>query len=275
MLILEILKWIGIVLLYLLLFVLIMLLLVLFLPIKYSGEGTYNSEKQFAIVKARWFWGLVRVKGTFPDKPYLSVKLLWIELIKPKAEPKEVGEKEENVEPKMHAATAPSIPKEEKQQEAKQEAQKEKETSPQGEQIEEEVKKEKEPFYKKWIGIKDKIQYYITILTQQETKDLIAHCKMRILKILKSIRPRKINFYGRVGFDSPDTTGYLYGGYCMISSYLGKNIILIPEFEKEVVDVSGSLKGHITIFILLWNALRIYLDKRFMRLISKLKKGGR
>ena len=133
----------------------------------------------------------------------------------------------------------------------------------------------KEPIFNKWIGIKEKIQYYIGVVNEQETKELIAHCKMRILKILKSIRPRKIRFRGTVGFATPDTTGYLYGGYCMVSSYLGKDVILTPDFENEIINVTGSLKGHITVFFLAWNALRFYLDKRLMRLIRKLKKGGR
>ena len=49
MIILEILKWIGIILLVLLLVLLCVLLLVLFLPIKYYGEGTYNKEQQYAL----------------------------------------------------------------------------------------------------------------------------------------------------------------------------------------------------------------------------------
>ncbi len=280
MLISEILKWIGIVLLYLLLFVLIVLLLVLFLPIKYTGEGTYNSEKQYALIKIRWFWGLVRVKAAYPDEPYLSVKLLWIELIKPDKEndaPKKEKSMQDTAEPVEDKGVTPKegTPHQRNFENSKEQ---EKESTPPKEKsaaATEKITRDKEPFYEKWIGIRDKIQYYIAILKEQDTKDLLAHCKIRIIKILKSIRPRKITFQGTVGFATPDTTGYLYGVYCIMSSYLGENVILIPDFEKEIIDVTGSLKGRITIFVLAWNALQIYLDKRLMRLISKLKKGGR
>lgn len=276
MVILEILKWIGIILLCLLLTLLCVLLLVLFLPIKYYGEGTYNNQQKYALLKARWFWGLVRVKAAFPQKPYFSVKILWIELLKKQ-------QKESNAEA--------SIPKEEKEQvkektvaEPVKEAEFAKEVSleevsSQSEELKNDTshrdEESKEPVWDKVIGIKDKIQYYIGILNEQDTKDLLVHCKIRIIKILKSIRPRKIIFRGIVGFASPDTTGYLYGGYCMVSSYLGKNVILTPDFENEIIDVTGSLKGHITVFVLVWNALRVYFDKRLMRLIAKFKKGGR
>lgn len=277
MLILEILKWIGLILLGLLLTALILLLLVLFLPIKYYGEGTYNENKQCAFLKVRWFWGLIRIKAVFPEKPYLSVKILWIELMKPKSEDAEEKKEESVQKPETEACreetASPTTVVNEKTDIAteKEDTTSEPETTPDKEKS----VTEKQPFYQKWIGIKDKIQYYINVLTEQDSRDLLSHCKMRILKILKSIRPRKIIFHGTIGFVSPDTTGYLYGVYCMISSFLGKNVILIPDFEREIMDVSGSFKGRITIFVLAWNALRIYLDKRLMRLIAKLKKGGR
>ena len=275
MLILEILKWIGLMLLVLLLTALILLLLVLFLPIKYYGEGTYNAEKQCAFLKARWFWGLVRVRAIFPEKPYLSVKILWIELMKPKTEDLEENTEEtvqtQETEAVSHEFVAEAVTQTTETTSAGEDTTR----KPEATEAQEKDVTEKEPFYQKWIGIKDKIQYYINVLTEQDTKDLLAHCKMRIIKILKSIRPRNIAFRGTVGFATPDTTGYLYGGYCMISSFLGKNVILVPDFEREIIDVSGSLKGHITIFVLAWNALRIYLDKRLMRLIAKLKRGGR
>ena len=281
MVILEILKWIGIVLLYLLLILLVVLLLVLFLPIKYYGEGTYNNEQRYALFKARWFWGLVSVKASFPQKPYLSVKVLWIELLKKQQEEavKEEVPKTQRTEEK--AAEKQSKIQTEKQLEkpieknSEKAAEKKPEPKEDASTQKDEQQETKEPIFDKWIGIKEKIQYYIGIFNEQDTKELLAHCRVRIIKILKSIRPRKITFRGTVGFALPDTTGYLYGGYCMISSYLGKHVILTPDFEKEIMDVTGSLKGHITVFVLAWNALQVYFDKRLMRLIAKLKKGGR
>lgn len=284
MIILEILKWIGIILLFVLLILLGVLLMVLFLPIKYYGEGTYNSEKQFAFLKARWFWGLVRVKVTFPQKPYVSLKILWIELLKPKQEAQEIQETKA-ASPELSVAVAekskalenePQLESAPSQSEVSAESSKEETSQREALQKDASLEEEtKEPILDKLVGMKTKIQYYIDILEQQETKELFIHCKKRIFKVLKSIRPRKLNFKGTVGFATPDTTGYLYGGYCMISSYLGKHVILTPDFEKEIIDVTGSLKGHITVFVLAWNALRIYFDKRLMRFIRKLKKGGR
>ena len=283
MLILEILKWIGIVLLVLLLILLCVLLLVLFLPIKYYGEGTYNDKQQYVLFKVRWFFGLVRVKATFPQKPYLSVKILWMELLKPKKEAQESGEAfaENGFVQEAQDGILPSEKASEESAgakltpEDKNTTQESSFTSGEYQSVPEDEVKEKEPILNKVLGIKEKIKYYIGVVNEPETKEVIAHCKSRLLKVLKSICPRKIRFRGTVGFATPDTTGYLYGGYCMISSYLGKDVILIPDFEQEIVDVTGSIKGRTNVFVLGWNALRIYLDKRLMRLIRKLKKGGR
>ena len=271
MIVLEILKWIGLVLLFLLLLLLCVLILVLFLPIKYRGEATYNKEEQFVVFKARWFWGLLRVKATFPQKPYFSVKVLWIDLLEKKKTGEVNVEAVEEPEEKTSSIADEPLTKPGVSEKSVEEPL---DGTEAGADHEPDVEK-KAPILDKLVGIKEKIQYYINIFQEQETKDLLLKCKTRILKILKSIRPRKIRMKGTVGFASPDTTGYLYGGYCMISSFLGKNVILTPDFEREVIDVSGSVKGRITVFTLVWNALRIYFDKRLMRVIRKLKKGGR
>ncbi len=285
MVILEILRWIGIVALYLLLILFVVLLLVLFLPIKYYGEGTYNKEQQYVLCKARWFWGLIRVTATFPRKPYVSVKILWIEMFRFPAE-KEKSTKDSRVQKSEEKIEVDVAERTEATEEDASGGSKvenmsvrlekaDVETINTVKQSDIEENEPKEPIWDKWIGIKEKIQYYINILQEQDTKDVFTHCKVRLGKIFKSIRPRKLFFRGTMGFSSPDTTGYLYGGYCMISSYLGKNVILTPDFDREIIDITGSLKGHITVFVLLWNGIRIYFDKRLMRLIAKLKKGGR
>lgn len=118
-------------------------------------------------------------------------------------------------------------------------------------------------------NIRDNTNHYKEILLCDDTKGLLNHAFMRIGKILKSIRPRKLRADIRLGTGSPDTTGYVYGIYGMLCAYLGKHVLLTPDFEKSVLEGEIYMSGYITIFKLLWHALRLVTDKRLRELMDK------
>lgn len=148
-----------------------------------------------------------------------------------------------------------------------------------------EQQKQKEPEEKK---IKEKIQtiidkikdiiynvkYYIAILQEDDTKQLIANAREALFKVLKSICPKEFSVKGRFGFAAPDTTGKVYGIYAMVMPLLKGRVILEPDFEQTIIKGEAALKGRITIFVIVVNALRILFDKRLQPLIKKLKHGG-
>ena len=80
---------------------------------------------------------------------------------------------------------------------------------------------------------------------------------------------------GRFGFESPDTTGKMYGYYCMAIPTIGEYIRIEPEFEEKILEADCVIKGKITIFVILINGLKIYFDKRLQKLITKLRDGGK
>ncbi len=141
--------------------------------------------------------------------------------------------------------------------------------------------KEKVPLKEKLQTIIDKvkniiynIQYYLGILQEEDTRQLITDAWESIKKILKSIAPREFKLEGVFGFATPDTTGKAYGMYTVVMPLLGEHVVLEPDFEKQVIQGNVALKGRITIFVIVVNALRIVFDKRLQPLIRKLKHGG-
>ncbi len=128
--------------------------------------------------------------------------------------------------------------------------------------------------YDKIINIKDKVEYYIGIYEEEETQCLIKDAWKSICKILKSIRPKVFRLKAILGFDSPATTGKVYGYYCMAMPWLGDDILLEPVFEEKAMDIRLNMQGSIRLLTILINALRITFDKRLKRLINKLKNGG-
>lgn len=127
--------------------------------------------------------------------------------------------------------------------------------------------------YDKIKNIWENISYYTALLQEEETKLLFSHVICRLGKILKSIRPRRIRGQILFGTGSPDTTGYAYGIYGMLSPFLGSGLAVTPDFTEAVLEGNLFIAGHITLFTILWNGLKILLDKNLRRFIKKIKAG--
>lgn len=300
---LGLLKIIGILLLIVLGLVLVIVGIVFFVPIRYQGAGQITEEKKDANVQITWLLKAVRcrVNYTYPEKTIISVKVLWIDVLKflekrkkkkgaDTTEKSDVPEKETSKAP---AIESPETPKAEETTETgqnselpqpKESAQEQRENIPEEEK---QIKEQQDPSEKK-ESLKEKaeksidkiksiiynIKYYIAVFQEEDTKQLIADAWGAIVKILKSIRPRVFEVNGEFGFATPDTTGQIYGAYCMVLPKLGGHIQLVPNFEEQILRGNLYMKGRITLFVVLINVLRILFDKRLQPLINKLKNGG-
>lgn len=123
--------------------------------------------------------------------------------------------------------------------------------------------------YDKIKEIWNNISYYLELLQEEETRQLFSHIMLRTGKIIKSVCPRHIRADILFGTGSPDTTGYLYGAYCMISPALRADVCVTPDFERAVLEADFDISGRITVWVLAVNACKIALDKRLRRLIRK------
>lgn len=119
----------------------------------------------------------------------------------------------------------------------------------------------------------ENLSYYVQLLQEENTVRLLDHVKRRLAKILKSIRPRHIRAEILFGAPSPDTTGYLYGIYCMFSPALGSGVSVTPDFTQALLQGEVDISGHITGAVLIWNALKLLLDRKLHLFVKKLKAG--
>lgn len=126
--------------------------------------------------------------------------------------------------------------------------------------------------YDKIKEIWGNISYYAELMQRRETVELYAYVKLRIFKILKNIRPRHIRADILFGTGEPDTTGYAYGAYCMLSPFLGPRFLVRPDFERAVLQGEFDISGHVTVFVLVFNALKLMFDRKFRWFMRKLKK---
>ncbi len=127
--------------------------------------------------------------------------------------------------------------------------------------------------YDKMKEVWANITYYHDLLHEENTVLLWRHVKLRLWKILKSIRPRHIRADVLFGTGAPDTTGYVFGVYGMLLPVLGRQVYLTPDFNRAVLEGNLDVSGHITLWTLTWNALKLLLDKKLRLFLKKLKAG--
>lgn len=305
--ILRIISIIGIVILILLGMVLILLLLVLFWPVTYRVKGEKSPEKLWITARADWLFGLLRVRYTYPEPGNVVIKLLW-KTLADTGQPKEASEEKQE----SGGHTGASMEKAEEDDgtgEKKSEAEnitpsdtagaeggpeasepKDADFSTDEPAADAEEPAQNKPFLHVFekiqkikytiLNIYDKIKeiwanisYYIALLREEDTVLLWEHVKLRLGKILKNIRPRHMKANVLFGTGSPDTTGYAFGIYGMLSPFLGKKVCLTPDFDQKILEGNIDVSGHITIWTLTWNALKLLLDKKLKRFIKKMKAG--
>lgn len=251
--------------------------------------------------KADWLLGFLRVRFFYPEPGTVTVKVLFFKIFD---SGKEAEEEEGQTTRSETSKTKKSKSKKEapaKSKETATRADEAKTTEPTNSkppEVESAKQKEDNPkrnpkrnafekiqytfqkicdkikeIYGKIQEARNHTEYYKEILLSEDAKGLLNHAFRRFGKILKSIRPRKLRADVRFGTGAPDTTGYVFGIYGILCSYLGKNVILTPDFERAVLTGELYAAGHITVFKLLWHFLWIVLDKRLWKLYSKLKEG--
>ncbi|MCM1025950.1 MAG: hypothetical protein NC432_05915 [Roseburia sp.] len=117
------------------------------------------------------------------------------------------------------------------------------------------------------------LSYYARLCQEENTAQLWRHAMLRLAKILKSIRPRKIRADILFGAAAPDTTGHVYGLYCMLSLVLGESVVVTPDFTRAILQGEAELSGHITGGVLAWNGLKLLLDRKLHVFLKKMKAG--
>ena len=121
-------------------------------------------------------------------------------------------------------------------------------------------------------SIVNNINYYIELIKEEETKLIFGRVSGRVLKVLKSIRPRKLKADIIAGTGAPDTTGYLMAVAGMLYPCLGRHVNITPDFDNTIFEGKIEFKGRITLFVLIIHGIKLYMDKELVNLISRFKR---
>lgn len=307
---LTILKILGIILLVILGVVLTVLLLVLFVPVRYRMDAHRDLQEEepvVASVKATWLLHLISVFFSYPDAAYVRVKALGITVYRSDKEKKPKKPKEEKQSEKHKKEEEPSAENDIQQIEETpelQEEQAEEFFEAAKEEISENIQnagyaetaeeKEEPPtlqkfFRKLWEKVKNieytirqicdkikhivkNIRYYLKVIQSDTFKNAFSLCSGELFSLLKSIRPRKVKGSLTIGTGDPASTGQVLGIYGMLYPILGNNIMITPDFDRQIVEGELLVKGRITLFKALKMALVIFFNRDVRRLIKLLKR---
>lgn len=120
--------------------------------------------------------------------------------------------------------------------------------------------------------LREKVAFYLAFVQSEEFRQAAALCKKQVWFLVRSIKPRKIRADIRFGFDDPATTGQILAFAGMIYPFLGKTVILRPDFEEALCSGTITVKGRIFLFDLLRIAWILYFNKNIKRVIRMWKK---
>lgn len=293
---LVILKIIGIILGVILGILVLLTLIMLFVPVRYqlTGEGKGNLDSLNGKLKISWFLHLVSAYVIYHDQIFeWEVRIAWKKWNTASgeassAEVEEVVEEqikpavEETVKDVVQGVEAPADkPVKEIAEEMKEETAGAGESSKEtAKEVQEETQKPAGLFKKIkviWNRIKDffkNIKYTISKIYDKikeliEKKDQIIEfladevhqaalrkIKSELIRLLKSLRPKRFEADILAGFEDPYNTGRLLAGYSMIYPFIGGHAHLTPDFEKRILEGRLLVKGRIKavyFIILSWN----------------------
>lgn len=298
---LVILKIIGIILAVLLGILLFVALSLLFWPISYKAEGSYKGTFQGrALVR---FWGpVIWLRILYEEKISYRLRIFGIPVLdsnrtssrgdsrKKSGKKKTSKRKKSYLDEEDHwesddSVTVDGAEHEPKSEEADSDGERDL-LSADSDGKRRERKKQKhssseESVAQKAGQVKDKlhdlaesIRNMKSIWKEEAVQTGIGKIKKELLLFVKKIKPRKLRWYVRFGFEDPATTGQTLAVLSVLRGMWGRELYVHPDFENKVLETEFQAKGYvqgIRLARLIW---KYYFDKDIKYVFEK-GKGAR
>ncbi len=233
MIILQILKITGIVLLCILALILILIAVILFVPIHYKARADYSDkDNDYNIhAKAHWILHIIRFNYDMDkNSKDMTGKVLFFKIYP----------KEENRSGTLGQRKGPAKA----------------------------IAKIKYKISKLYVKIKRIICMINDERDQKAAKELL----LRVKRLLWHIRPRKLDMNLRLGMDDPCSTGEITGYIYSLYPLYTKHLHYVPDFDNKVIEADAFLKGYIQLVFVLYAAAKVYFDKDIRRLYEQIQK---
>ena len=118
----------------------------------------------------------------------------------------------------------------------------------------------------------DKIEMIRSSLENDIFKRAFALVKKMLVRVLKMVLPDKCDIKLLFGAGDPATTAEIMGAYGALYPVLYKKVEFTPDFERKVVGADVHIKGHITVFTVVYCAAVCFFNKDVRKTINRFKK---
>ena len=115
--------------------------------------------------------------------------------------------------------------------------------------------------WKKFMDLIDKKDKIVSFLTHPMHEKAIRKVLKALVRIIKSLKPKRIRGRLLFGFENPAMTGYLLAGTSILQPTLGKHAIFEANFDQEVLDGEIYIKSRIYIATFVFPVLWLLLSK--------------
>ena len=292
--VLQILKITGIVLLAVLLFVLLLILVVLFVPVRYradallpeTGDGAFPPEGTQASLKFSFLLHLINGGYAYNDERGFYVRIALFELISDRKKKKK--ENRENKETKPAEAEKTEISEtaetavNEKADAPVNETDK---TEPQETVIHEEasfagdtpVKEEKLKEKKETnIGYTissacDKIDKVRSTVDSPIFERAVSSVLKELKRIVRWLLPSRIKGNILAGTGDPYSTAQVMSFYGVMYPLLKGRLGFSPDFERKVIEGELHVRGKMRLITPAWSALKLFLNRDVRRTIRRFR----
>ncbi len=268
-------------------------------------DNGFDMEKVFAKVSFHWLLFVIRGGIEFPKNKEFTLRVFGIKILPKKEKPeKESKKKDKDKEKDTDEKPLEDMTSEEKKEEEKPEDVKpseevtDSEASETGSDLEMETEDEEPKSFldvlwniidkidnilKTPLNVFEKIQYTISrvcdkiemiksTLENDIFKRAFALVKKKLIKIIKMILPDKYDIDLMLGTGDPAQTAEIMAGYGALYPHLYKKVRFEPDFERKVVMTDAHIKGHITLFTIVYSAAVCYFNKDVKKTIKRFKK---
>lgn len=112
----------------------------------------------------------------------------------------------------------------------------------------------------------------INLYTTSENAPAFKLLKKMLFRVLRELTPRKGSGKLILGTGDPYTTAQALEILLLLSPSLIRQVEIVPDFDHEIHDFDGSLRGAVRIAVLLWAAGRVFFNKKIRIIYKQAKK---
>ncbi len=138
-------------------------------------------------------------------------------------------------------------------------------------------------FLKTPLNVFEKIQYTISrvcdkidMIKSTDENEIFPRAfdlvKRKLIKVIRMILPDKIDIDLLLGTGDPALTAEIMGAYGALYPIFFKKVRFTPDFENRVVAAKAHIKGHITVFTVIYSAAVCFFNKDVRKTIKRFKK---